>query len=229
MIIVCVISGCMSPLVKETQADESHVNQDNSSGEPDEVVNKNPTAKIRRAVMQSWVNPDFSTDGVGKVLVMAVIDNESRRSQYEIELTAALVAKGINAVPRANILRLQGTPSQGRIKWFLNNDQFDHLLVTRVCPLEENEIRQTGNNQFELAEVRGQWGPYWENSEFETTYTRDIEKLARLFVETSLFETGQGRVIWRNRNETVDPQYTESPAEFIATVTSRLLADGLIQ
>ena len=242
VIIACTISACMSPGVKETQAPgvketqapaekEPQADQDVSTSETDQATDrssKSPGHAGGDTIKQTWVNPDISADGIGKVLVIAINDDELRGAQYEIELTAALRGQGVDAVPRANILRLQGTPGKERIEWFVNNDQFDHVLVTRLCPLEDNELRQAGSTEFEKAGALGQFGQFWERGAQQPINPRESGKYAWLFVETSLFESGQGMVVWRTRNQTSDPIFTESPAEFIGDLTSRLRTDGLI-
>jgi len=224
---VFTMSACMPPGVKEPEED-----QDDSTSEPDPVVeelSQSPGRSIEKAFRQSWLNPDISPDGIGKVLVIAISDDEIQGSQYEIELTAALKAQGVDAVPRANILRLQGTPGLGRVEWFAKNDQFDHFMVTRLCPLEDNEKERAGGTEFELAGTLGQFGPFWEHSAQQPINPRESGKFPWLFVETSLFDSSKGTVVWRNRNPTSDPLFTESPAEFIGVLTSRLKTDGLIQ
>jgi hypothetical protein len=234
LIVVFSITACVAPPVRDDEVDEvddvdeSSTEQVQSPSEPEEVVSDNSTRRLSEVVSHSWVNPGIASNDIGKVLVIAVLDDETQASQYEIELTAALMAENLHAIPRANILSLAGTPSKARVEWVLKNEQYDAVLVTRICPLNDGEIKQAKNTQFEVTGSRGQFGLYWDDSAQEKSFTRDIEKLSKLFVESSLFDTSDGSVMWRSRNETIDPQFTESPLEFIGTLTSKLSGDGLI-
>jgi len=227
IIAACAISACMPPPVKKPQAE-----QEAPVSEPEQVADEPAQSTVRsvsKSFRQTWVNPDISPDGIGKVLVIAVLDDETQGSQYEIELTAALMAQGIDAVPRANILSLAGTPGKGRVDWVVKNDQYDHLLVTRLCPLEDSELSQAGGTAFEIAGERGQFGAIWKESAKQPVNPRESGRYAWLFVETSMFDGSEGKVVWRNRNQTSDPLFTESPAELIEELTNGLQADGLIQ
>jgi hypothetical protein len=225
-VVVCMISACVTPPVQEPQVD-----QDNEAGETGATVDQAPVKtpppppKIVKLARESWANPDHSADGIGKVLVMVIFDDETKRSQYEIELSAALKAEGVKAAPRAWDMSLQGTPGRGRVEWVLKNKEFDHLLVTRLSTLSENERRQAGTTEFEISGAGGQFAQFWETIAQQSGTSG---KQSQLFVENSLFETAEGITVWRSRSKTTASHFTGSSSELIAALTKRLRADGLI-
>lgn len=179
-------------------------------------------------VKESWVNPEFAGSDLGKTLVIAVYDDELLRSQFETQLAAALGEHSVNAVPRAKVRSLAGKPGRDKAVEAIKSEDFDRVLVTRLAAIRDDEIRHAGYTEYEVAGVRGRFGRYWVTGVNVTEHEPYTEERTRLYVETSLFETNEGLVVWRTRTETTNPQFTDLSSELISAIVGRMRRDGLI-
>jgi hypothetical protein len=179
-------------------------------------------------IKESWTNPEFAGGDLGKVMVISVAQDELRRAQFETELAQALERQGVVAIPRADIAALRGKPGRKRVERVVVDRQFDHVLVSRLASIVEDEIEHVGYTEYELYGVRGRFGRYWITDVDVIEHPTYTEERTRLFVETSLFETGEGRVVWRMRTETTNPQYQDLSDELTVAITRRLRSDGLL-
>lgn len=180
-------------------------------------------------IKESWTNPEFAGTDLGKVMVIAVAQDELRRAQFETELAQALQSQGVDAVPRADISALRGKPGRKRVEQVVKNRNFDHVLVSKLASIVEDEIEHVGYTEYELLGVRGRFGRYWITDVGVVEHPSYTEERTRLFVETSLFETGQGRVVWRMRTETANPRFHDLAGDLIGAIMGRLRADGLVE
>jgi len=180
-------------------------------------------------VKESWISPDTAGKRLGKTLVIAVYDDELRRSQFETELAALLGTHSVNAVPRAKLRALAGKPGKDRVAEVVKSEGFDHVLVTSLADLTDDEVTHTGYTEYEASGFRGQLGRYWATGLNVTEHEPYAERHTKLYVETSAFETIDGAVVWRTRTETRDPQTVDLSPELASSITGRLRRDGLIR
>lgn len=179
-------------------------------------------------VREAWTNPEFSDRELGHVLVLSIADDEMRRAAFERELASELAAEGVKATPRADVRSLRGKPGRQRVEEVVQQSDFDHVLVTRLSAIVEDEVRRMGYTEYELLGVRGRLGRYWVTDVNVIEHPAYVEKNTRLYVETSLFETGEGKVVWRMRTETANPEYHDLSAELRRAMLRRLRSDGFL-
>ncbi|MEM7706400.1 MAG: hypothetical protein AAF358_12645 [Pseudomonadota bacterium] len=179
-------------------------------------------------IRESWTNPEFQSISLGKVLVIAVGENEPRRAQFEVELAAILSERGANAVARDSIRELRGNPGREKVEKYVREQSFDQVLVTQVSGMEREEIERAGYTEYEVYGFRGRFGRYWVTDVDRIERPATTETRVYLFVETSLFETDEGRVVWRMRTETRNPQLTNTAGELTSAISRRMGSDGLL-
>lgn len=180
-------------------------------------------------VRESWTNPAYAETSLGKLLVIAVGDDEARRGQFESEMAGALNSSTVDAIPRSSVASLRGKPGREKVVNYVTGENFDHVLVTRLASIVDEEIEHVGYTEYEVYGVRGRFGRYWVTDVDAFEHPPYTETKTRLFVETSLFETGGGNVVWRMRTETTNPQYVDLSEELITAVTRQLGTDGFIK
>ena len=179
-------------------------------------------------VRESWTNPSFAGVSLGKLMVIAVGDDEARRGQFESEMAGALSSDSVNAIPRSSVASLRGKPGREKVVDYVTSEGFDHVLVTRLASIVDEEIEHVGYTEYEVYGVRGRFGRYWITDVDAIEHPAYTENKTHMFVETSLFETGEGNVVWRMRTETTNPQFVDLSEELIAAVRRQLRADGLM-
>ena len=180
-------------------------------------------------VKDSWINPDMVGKRLGKTLVITVYDDELRRSHFETELAAMLGSHSVNAVPRAKIRALAGKPGPDRIAEVVRSEGFDHILVTSLADLTDDEVTRTGYTEYETSGIRGQMGRDWATGLNVMEHEPYAEEHTRLYVQTIVYESNDGVEVWRTRSETRDAQMVDLSSDLAAAITGRLRSDGLIR
>jgi len=180
-------------------------------------------------VKDSWINPDMAGKRLGKTLVITVFDDELRRSNFETELATMLQSHSIDAVPRAKLRALAGKPGPDRVAEVAQSEGFDHLLVTSLADLTDDEVTRTGYTQSESSGFRGQMGREWASGLNVREHEPYADQHTRLYVQTIVFESTDGVEVWRTKSETRDVQMVDLSTDLAAAITSRLRRDGLIR
>jgi len=180
-------------------------------------------------VKDSWINPDMSGARLGKTLVMTVYDDELRRSHFEAELATMLRSHSVNAVPRAKLRALAGKPGPERVAEVVRSEGFDHLMVTSLADLTDDEVTRTGYTEYQASGFRGQMGRDWATGLNVAEHEPYAEQHTRLYVQTVVYESIDGVEVWRTKSETRDPQMVDLSSDLAAAITGRLRRDGLIE
>jgi len=179
-------------------------------------------------IKKSWVNPEFTGQALGKVMVIAVNSDEVRRADFESQMATELERQAVDATPRSNIAGLHEKPGREQVEQVVKADGYDHVLVTRLTAITEDEVRHAGYTEYEVYGTRGRFGRYWVTGVEEVEHPAYTEVTTHLYVETSLFETTGGQVVWRLRTETTNPQFVDLSSELVSAVSRQLRKDGLI-
>jgi len=180
-------------------------------------------------VKDSWINPDMAGKRLGKTLVITVFDDELRRSHFETELAEMLESHSVNAVPRAKLRALAGKPGPDRIAEVAQAEGFDHILVTSLADLTDDEVTRTGYTEYESSGIRSKMGRDWATGLNVTEHEPYADQHTRLYVQTIVYESVDGIEVWRTRSQTRDAQMVDLSSDLAAAITSRLRGDGLIK
>ena len=159
-------------------------------------------------IEKSWRDPEVTVDmaRLNKVLVMALLKNETNRRVAEDQLVALLNGKGVASY---NYFA-SGIPEnkEDEIRQKLKDEGFDGAIVMRLIDVDKDVKYVPGSfNTFPVYYGRF-WGYYrnsWNNY-YQPGYYENTKKYT---VETNVYSLKRDKLIWSGLTSTVDPQNAE--------------------
>lgn len=175
----------------------------------------------------SWTNPQRSTTQVKKVLVLGVAIDEGKRFMFETEMAAALNERGVEAIAGSNVKVLRGQLSKEKVVEALKTMDVDSVAVTRIASYNINKDYHPGYTEVWVYGVPTIYG-YLPTSTHTTVHDSYTYETTTVFLETSLFDSSDGTLIWSARTKTLQPQNNDVVRDLIKQVVPRMQRDGIV-
>jgi len=179
-------------------------------------------------VADSWTNPDYANQGLNKVLVLGVANDETKRYMFETDLASALKRNGVDATAGSSVRAFRGQLNKDKVVEALKAVDFDNVFVTRISSYDIDKKYYGGYTEYWISGVPTMGG-YWTTNYHETTHPDYISERTTLFLETSLFNATDGTLIWSARTKTKEPENNDVIKDLVSKVVPRLKRDGLIR
>src|ERR1700712_2233972 len=159
-------------------------------------------------IEKTWRDPEVTVDmsKLNKVLVVALLKNETNRRVAEDQLVAMLKGKGVASYTYLDV----GKPNEdeNKIKQKMENDGFDGAIVMRLADVDKDVKYVPGSfNNFPVYYGRF-WGYYrnsWANN-YQPGYYENTKKYT---VETNIYSLKRDKLVWSGLTSTVDPENAE--------------------
>ena len=91
-------------------------------------------------VTDSWTNPAAQHPPLRKVLVAAQVPSETIRQRLEQELTAKLVAGGLDAVPSYQVLPPGQQVNAKNVREAVEQEGFEAAMVSRFAGIDQDPV-----------------------------------------------------------------------------------------
>jgi hypothetical protein len=154
------------------------------------------------SLVNQWKSPGFSGPPLKKVLVVGVTKQPGPRRIFEDELSAALRAAGVQAVPSYTVIPQDGQAEQAVLERALRDIGADGVLVTRLVSREQKT--QVTPGFYQPMPAMGMYGWYssaWVGYyEPPTVYQYDV-----VTADTSVYSVNAGELLWSGTTETFSP------------------------
>jgi hypothetical protein len=166
-----------------------------------------------------WRNEGF-TGKVDNILIIGVSENAERRYTFENTFVEILAANKTRAIPSRNLLPSSINLRRELVEKAIEGQQVDAVLITRVAGAREMETNSVPDRDRDYF--------YYNLIRRETNQAYADEH--RLFtLESRLFDTASGQLIWSMQSETMADAKPKEIIEKQIQLTTRALADsGLI-
>lgn len=178
-------------------------------------------------IENSWRDPDAQIDmnKLNKVLVVALVKNETHRRAAETQFSSLLKGKGVASYKYFS--EDFDIKDEESIKAALKRDGFDGAVIMRLADVEK-DIRYTpGTTAYPVYYNRfwpyfsNSWGYYNQAGHFETT--------KKFTIETNVYSLRKDKLIWSGLTSTSDPASAEKLMKAVAKeVHTRMKKDGFI-
>jgi hypothetical protein len=179
-------------------------------------------------IENSWRDPEAAIDmnKLNKVLVIALLKNETHRRSVESHLTGMLKGKGVASYNYLN--RELNKQTETELKQKLKNDGFDGAIVMRLADVDKDITYVPGSygtypryyGRF-WPYLSASWNYYYQPGYFETT--------KRFTVETNVYSLRKDKLVWSGLTSSADPQSAEKLMQAVAKeVYGRMKKDGFI-
>jgi hypothetical protein len=183
-----------------------------------------------------WHDPSFQAPPLGKMLVIAVRKDATKRRIWEDAFAGELVKHGVAATPSYSLFS-DAPPDTNQVVSAVQANGFDGMLVVLRKPTETDTKYVHGYTTYTTNEqdVRSSpyYGSYWQRY---YTYYREIEHPGYIDSQTvdiraiDVTTTGNGgRLIWSATSRTPDPRLvTDVQNGIVSLVLSELTQRGII-
>lgn len=180
-------------------------------------------------ITSSWRDPDVHVhiNQLNKVLVVALLKNETNRHKAEDEMVKYLNGKGIVSYNYLdeNFNKKDETELRKKIK----SDGFDGAITMRLIDVDKEKVYVPGE--------RNLYPDYYNN--FNSYYHRNIEfyttpgyyVVTKTFlVETVVYSIADDKIIWSGITKTFNPEGAEKmSSEITKTIYKKMTAEGFIK
>jgi hypothetical protein len=184
-----------------------------------------PATKLTNA----WVDPAYKGPPFRNLLVLGISANEGERRTFEDEFSAKLRAVGVKAVPGYTVLPHGGKVPNEVLDGVLKKIGADGAIVARVLAVDRKTAYSPGYVTVipSVGYARGFYGFYGSAvavSTPPTPYQYDV-----VVVETSLWQTRDGTLVWSATTQTTDPgELKHEIAGYAEIILGALRERGLI-
>lgn len=179
-------------------------------------------------IVSSWREPDKSVviDQLDKVLVVAMLRNETNRHNAEDQMVGYLKGKGVAAYSYLDHARDAANEDMLRLK--LQQGGFDGAITMTLIDVDKEENYTPGNITSYPTYYRNfrgyysrRWTSYSTPGYYSTTKTYTVE--------TNVYSLKEDRIIWTGLTESTNPNGVKKMTEEISKVVyKRMVKEGFV-
>jgi hypothetical protein len=170
-----------------------------------------------------WRKEGFS-EALNDILVIGVTSRSTRRRVFEDKFVEEFAALGINAIPSYELIESSMYLSREIVEKAIEGRNLGGVVVTRLAAIKEAEVYQPPDDQDENLSYFTFYDKAFHQQDSGTTTTYGI-----LTLETNLYDTQSGELVWSMRSQAIDAsQPRDIVEEYIALATKTLAKRGLI-
>lgn len=170
-----------------------------------------------------WSNKSFSGK-LNNILIIGVTSRSDRRQIFEDKFVKGLGALKVNATPSYELIESSLYLSRAVVENAIKGQDIEAVLVTRIAGVKEKEVYRAPDNQDENLS----YFSYYDKSFHQANdgYTAQYRTVA---LETNLYDTESGELVWSMQSETMDASQPRQVIEDQIELTISTLAKrGLI-
>jgi len=155
-------------------------------------------------IVNQWESPEPGVP-FRKVMVVAMLDNQSVRRTFEDEFVRALIARGVAAIPSYTVIPESGRVPEARIDAAVKQTGVDGVVSTRVVRVnQEIDVVPAAPPMF--------WGPPWGfsgwyGSAWGPAYAYPAQFVTRdvVYAEVRLYRAQNDSLVWAATTQTFAP------------------------
>ena len=181
------------------------------------------TACATTRPVHEWRDDGFSGP-IDSVLVIAVFERSTQRRVYEDLFAQALRAYDTEAIPGYTLMTSQVELSRATVESAVRGRAIDAVLVTRLLGVEQVATYEPPTTRVYYRNYHR----YYQHALTETTpgYYRRYKVLS---IETVLYDTASGKLVWSMQSEAIEPSTPRHVIEEqIDLSIAHLSAQGLL-
>lgn len=180
-----------------------------------------------------WKDPQYQGGKLKNVLVICESTNQVVRRIFEDEFTARFKSRGINAIPSYTIFPSEKTLDKDTIESESRELGVDAMLIARVADRKKKQELPPAPSRYYYRDVYfydwpNRYSRFYSSS-FTGTYYNDrvlYSEYEVVHLETTLYETQTGKLIWSALSETVVGGSTELEVSSVVKMIMNNLAEN---
>jgi hypothetical protein len=166
-----------------------------------------------------WKDPNYQGGKREKVLVVGVSKNPTQRRLFEDALVAQLKARGTDAVASYTIIPTEEMSDKAAVESKIKTMEVDTILVTKLVAKKTEKVSSAPAPYPPTYYYRG-WYDYYSRS-YGDEYEYEVTSL-----ETNLYETETGKLIWSAFSDTYVGTASERDIKSFVKVIINSLSDN---
>jgi hypothetical protein len=194
------------------------------------------------SLQDSWKDPNVTAKPYQKILIVGIADKTQMRQIFEEVFESEITKKGTVGIASYTITGVKDKPSRAALEEAVKKSGADAVITARMVSLKKKKDVRTGfvmtdrgytNTNFSGAEVypTDLYSFYGGTVAYATFDHKPVEVTTstRATIETNLFDTGTGRLVWSGTSSAVDPEGVITFSKDLAnTVIKAMSKDGLL-
>jgi hypothetical protein len=180
-----------------------------------------------------WKDPQYQGGKLKNVLVVGESTNQVVRRIFEDEFTARFKSRGTNAIPSYTIFPSDKTLDKDTIESKSRELGIDSMLVARVVDTKTKQELTPAPSTYYYRDIYfydwpNRYSPFYSGT-FPGRYYNDRSYYSEYEVvnlETNLYETQTGRLIWSALSDTVIGGSTELEVSSVVETLMKNLAEN---
>lgn len=179
-------------------------------------------------ITSSWREPDkeVAINKLNKVLVVALLRNETSRHTAEDEMVNFLHGKGVASYGYLD--NDISTRNEDAIRDKIKGDDFDGAITMRLVDVDKDITYTPGNFQSYPTYYRSFSGYYFRSWSYYSTPAR-YTTTKTYTVETNVYSIKEDRIIWSGLTETTNPDGVDKMTrEIVKVVYRHMVKEGFI-
>lgn len=189
------------------------------------------------SLINVWNDQEYRSGRIKNILVVGMAPRMQTRSIFEYQLTSEFNNRGIAAMSSLDRMPKDEEISKEAFEKYFKDLDIDAVLITGLLRADTTQSYVPGmsysvssgyDRYYDPHYRRDYWGYYHSRwtIHHEPGY---MEETRKYLIESTLYETTQGRVIWRGVSEAVNPKDVMSVIDDLSKIlVKRLGRDGII-
>jgi len=173
-----------------------------------------------------WSDKSYNKEGFKKILIFGMATKSWKKKVFENEFRTAFKKYGIEAVSAWEELPASEQLNKETFEIYFKDQHIDAVLVASETGMSTKETMYGGGTSFVAV---GFYGFYVSTSPiYQVPGYLDEETV--IYMDTKLFETTEGKLVWSATSQSYDPQTTSNVIKGVTyIVVDQLYAEDFIR
>ena len=173
-----------------------------------------------------WSDKSYKKEGFKKILIFGMATKSWKKKVFENEFRTAFKKYDIEAVSAWEELPASEQLNKETFEIYFKDQHIDAVLVASETGMSTKETMYGGGTSYVAV---GFYGFYVSTSPIYQV-PGYLEEETIIYMDTKLFETAEGKLVWSATSQSYDPQTTSNVIKAVTyIVVDQLYTDGYIQ
>jgi hypothetical protein len=180
-------------------------------------------------IISSWKDPNTKVHANQwkKILVVALLKNETSRRKAEDEMVKQLGQKGTTSYSYLGDENYTKT-NEEELRKRMKNDGFDAAITMRLVDVDKEKIYTPAQHHL-YPVYYNSFSRYYQRSWYFYTTPGYYTVTKKFIIETVIYSIEEDKIIWSGITETYNPENVEKLTNEIATVIhDKMITEGFI-
>jgi hypothetical protein len=169
-------------------------------------------------ITETWKDPNYAGRKIENVLVIAIAKKAGKRNLFENEFVQQFNDYGVAAHPSAAIIPKETKITREAVEAAIQGAGIDSVFVMKLIEVKEEEVYTPPQMNYSAHGYMG----HMMNPMPDTYMPGYYSMLINVRLETTLYETAGGELVWSAISETYNP---ESAKDLLGSYKKKIMKD----